>query len=84
MFDLSQSPSHRTAFRRAIDRASATARANITRLRETAALAFDRVRTYADRRVRAAIDRRVKPSIVAATVLAGVAVAVALISMLRK
>lgn len=84
MFDCTHSPSNRAAVRNALDHAVSTVHANIAHLRKGAAQAFARVSSYADRRVSAALVRRIKPSIVATTVLAGIAVALALISMSRK
>ncbi len=84
MLDRTPFPSTRAEVRRTVDRAYTNVRANVGRLRDTAGQALDRLGTYAESYVATKIKRRVKPPIVVALVLAGVALAVALVAVFRK
>ncbi len=70
--------------RRILRSAYDTVRANVRRVGDAANRTFDRVSGAAERYVGEKLKRRVKPPIVIALTLAGVALAVAIVAMVRK
>lgn len=70
--------------RRLLHDAYATVRATVRRIGGAATRSLDHVTGAAERYVGAKLERRVKPPIVAALAIAGVALVVALIAVVRK
>lgn len=83
MLDLTSVPTG-AELRRILRSACGTVQANVRRVGDVARRSLDRVSDAAERYVGAKIKRRVKPPIVMALAVAGVALAVALIAVVRK
>jgi len=84
MYDRHPFPATVHQAQRALTDAYDVVRAHVRRVGDAAGRTFDRIGTAAEAYVGAKIERRVKPPIVAALVLAGVALAVAVVAVFRK